>query len=98
MNVQTRKIGLNKGKRRIWLEGAILTDNGIKHGMRFNPVPVSNGLLIRIEDNGKRKIAGKPDRPIIDMTGATVTSAFDDGTKVVEVYAHPFGLLLKSQP
>lgn len=67
-----RKVGLNKGKARIWLEGNELISNGIEHGMRYNVMPVAGGLLIDIDPDGKRKIAGTAKRPIIDMSGRTV--------------------------
>lgn len=71
----TRKIGMNKGKNRIWLEGAVLTDHGIQHGMRFDVINSPNSLVILIDPDGKRKIAGKPDRPIIDMSAATIDNS-----------------------
>ena len=91
----TRKIGLNKGKRRIWLEGKVLTNAGINHGQRFDTE--TNGddnLLIIIDPAGDRKIAGKPDRPIIDMSAATITSAFSDDCHSVLVTATKAGLIL----
>jgi len=94
MTTVTRKIGLNKGKRRIWLEGAVLTDNHIHHGMRFNVVNYDNVLLILRKTDGKRKVAGKPERPIIDMSAATITNSFADDIKTVEVTEHRDGLKL----
>jgi len=88
MKQVTRKIGLNKGKRRIWLEGAVLTDNGINHGMRFNVVNQDNALVISIDPDGKRKIAGRVDRPVIDMSAATITDSFADDIKTVTVNPH----------
>ena len=85
MKTITRKIGLNKGKRRIWLEGAVLTSAGFKHGTRFNVVNTDNVLSIYADLNGKRKVAGKPGREIIDMTAATITASFADTVKVVEI-------------
>ena len=80
----TRKIGLNRGKRRIWLEGKVLTDNGIKHGMRFDIEHAHNRLTIMAGKNGQRKIAGTTDRPIIDMSGATITQSFADDVRTVD--------------
>ena len=94
MQKQTRKIGLNRGKRRIWLEGAILTDNGINHGQRFNVINSPNSLVIVIDPAGKRKIAGKANRPIIDMSGATITDSFSDVTQVVTVEKGRIGISL----
>lgn len=84
-----RKIGLNKGKRRIWLEGAVLRDAGFKHGMRFNVVNSDNVLSVYADLNGKRKIAGKPGREIIDMSAATITNSFGPEIVVVEVKKMP---------
>lgn len=80
----TRKIGTNRGKNRIWLEGAVLTDNGIYHGMRFNVISAPNSLVIAIAHDGKRKIAGKPGRPIIDMSAGTI-DACEFVSRVVRV-------------
>ena len=85
MNIITRKIGLNKGKRRIWLEGAVLSGNHIQHGMRFDVVNSHNRLVIVIKTDGKRKVSGNPARPVIDMSAATITNSFDDTIKVVSV-------------
>jgi DNA (cytosine-5)-methyltransferase 1 len=95
MAIFERNIGLNKGKRRLWLEGAVLTENGINHGHRFDVV--SNGdnhLVIHINPDGKRKIAGKPARPIIDMSAATITNAFNDSIKRVTVQPISNGLVI----
>ena len=73
--MHTRKIGTNKGKPRIWLEGKELTAFGIRHGMRWNVTVAPNTIVIEVDANGKRKIAGTPQRPIIDMTGRTVIGA-----------------------
>lgn len=39
----TRKIGLNRGKPRLWLEGKILDDNGFKHGTVWDAVVFPEG-------------------------------------------------------
>ena len=82
MNKQyTRKIGMNRGKVRLWLEGAILNTSGFKHGDRFDLV--NNGTTIVITNNpdGKRKIAGKPGREIIDRSASTITASFPTAKK-----------------
>lgn len=69
-----RKIGLNRGKPRLWIEGKALVDAGLDHGNRWNLVPLSEtSFAIVGTPEGKRKIAGKPGRPIIDIVGATVS-------------------------
>lgn len=68
----TRKIGQNRGKPRLWLEGAILTAAGFRRGDAWSLVTHSDGFAIVADKNGKRKIAGTVSRPIVDITGASL--------------------------
>lgn len=74
----TRNIGTNKGKPRLWIEGKALVEAGLDHGARWVLVASPRGFNIvqagPSEDRKTRKIAGKPGRPIIDITGATLTN------------------------
>lgn len=70
----TRKVGSNRGKPRLWIEGKILIDAGLDHGQRWDLVPTDDGFKIVNNPSGKRKVAGKPGRPIIDITGSTLGS------------------------
>lgn len=71
----TRKIGKNKGKARLWIEGAFLIESGFNHGTKFD-VEVKEGKLIyRFNFDGKRKVAGNPSRPIIDTMGKVLEEA-----------------------
>jgi len=95
----TRKIGMNRGKPRIWLEGAVLTNANIHHGMRFDIVNSPNSLVIVCKVDGKRKIAGKPNRPIIDMSAGTITaSEFISKIVKVEKGKHPRTLVITGLP
>jgi hypothetical protein len=62
----TRKLGSNRGKTRLWLEGNILENQGWTTGDRFDVVMIDGVLKYAKNPNGKRKVAGKPGRPIID--------------------------------
>jgi len=62
----TRKLGSNRGKTRLWLEGDILSSHGWHTGDRFDVVMIDGVLKYAKNPNGKRKVAGKPGRPIID--------------------------------
>jgi hypothetical protein len=62
----TRKLGSNRGKTRLWLEGNILSSQGWYTGDRFDVVMIDGVLKYAKNPNGKRKVAGKPGRPIID--------------------------------
>jgi hypothetical protein len=70
----TRKLGSNRGKTRLWLEGAILENHGWTTGDRFDVILIDGVLKYAKNPNGKRKVAGKPGRPIID----TNTNAISD--------------------
>lgn len=70
----TRKLGANRGKTRLWLEGAILENQGWHTGDRFDVILIDGVLKYAKHSNGKRKVAGKPGRPIID----TNTNALSD--------------------
>ena len=56
MNI-IRKIGKNRGVSRLWIEGKSLASSGWSRGQRFDVVA---------NTDGKRKVAGTADRPIID--------------------------------
>lgn len=70
----TRKLGSNRGKTRLWLEGNILANHGWTTGDKFDVVMIDGVLKYAKNTNGKRKVAGKPGRPIID----TNTNAISD--------------------
>ena len=70
----TRKLGANRGKTRLWLEGAILSTHGWTTGAKFDVILIDGVLKYVKNPNGKRKVAGKPGRPIID----TNTNAISD--------------------
>ena len=70
----TRKLGSNRGKTRLWLEGNILENQGWHTGDRFDVVWIDGVLKYAKNPNGKRKVAGKIGRPIID----TNTNAISD--------------------
>tara|TARA_R110000803_G_scaffold60838_3_gene120348 strand:+ start:1325 stop:1672 length:348 start_codon:yes stop_codon:yes gene_type:complete len=95
-------IGKNKGKARLWMEKGVLTDSGIHHGDRFNVTYIDGYftnigyvkpvLLIEVNPNGKRKVSGKLDRPIIDMTAKTLQPLFEIGDRA-RIYSKGEGVL-----
>lgn len=77
----TRNIGKNRGKPRLWLEGAILTESGFKHGQRWHLMRYDDGTLnLIIVEAGSRRVAGTPERPIIDINNGTMLAGL--GPKV----------------
>ena len=77
MKTKQRNIGVNRGRPRLWLEGAILTESGFNHGDRFNVTNEPDRIIIKNDPEGKRKIAGKSDRPIIDIIGKVIENSLD---------------------
>lgn len=84
----TRKIGLNRGKLRLWLEGTILKDNGFEHKAPWyigTQQDSKLGLVVDLvvdKKDGDRLIAGTPDRPIIDVNSGSVLEGFEAGDEV----------------
>lgn len=77
MATYTRNIGRNRGRPRLWLEKAILTDNGFSHGQQFKVINEKDRMIIQLDPMGDRKVAGKPDRPVIDMAGKVLERSFN---------------------
>jgi DNA (cytosine-5)-methyltransferase 1 len=76
-NTYTRKIGQNRGKPRLWLEGSILLDHGFHHGCSWEAVRVSpDELRLKAGPLGGRKVAGTVDRPIIDINSGAILEGF----------------------
>ena len=42
----TRKVGSNRGKPRLWIEGKLLIDAGLDHGQRWDIVQTDEGLRL----------------------------------------------------
>lgn len=83
MVTATIKIGENKGKRRIWLEGKRLLGAGFVGGTTYK-CEVSEGLIRLSLPGEDRKVTGRPDgKPIIDIIGRDVEAAFPTGSHVV---------------
>ena len=72
------KIGTSKKipKSRLWLEGARLIEAGFAHGTRYGVRETLSGIVISAHALGNRRVAGTPERPIIDITGAIIRDNF----------------------
>jgi len=77
---KTHKIGENRGKRRIWLDGKALTDAGFTPGSVYSCERGEGFLRLCIPakaDLPLRKVSGRPTgKPIIDIIGRDVVAAF----------------------
>lgn len=87
----TRQLGSNRGKARLWLERAILANAGWKKGDRFNCRFESGKVIYEKDDDGTRAVAGGEGRPVIDTNTDKLSESLggaSKGTKLnVEVTA-----------
>jgi hypothetical protein len=93
----TRKVGLNRGKRRLWLEGAVLANSGFARGTEWILSVVGETMLIDAIPEGNRKVAGTEDRPIIDINSERIFTelGWHNGDEV-HVFCSSFGHLVIS--
>jgi len=68
-----RKIGSNRGKARLWIEGVALSSQDWKAGDRFDIKWLNESIVITKNPEGSRKISGTPHRPIIDTNTDKIT-------------------------
>ena len=50
---------LNKGRARVWVESSKLVDYGFKRGEPITITHNADDITIRLDSNGKRKVAGR---------------------------------------
>ncbi len=100
METATRKIGRNRGKPRLWIEGEILNRAGFSHGTEWQLLGATDGLTLQTSEALEvvgvrvRRVAGTPARPVIDIAGASlgdigkaehVTLEFEPGSGLIKV-------------
>jgi hypothetical protein len=93
--IQKYTVRANKGRARIWIEGARLLAAGFERGAFYvaAPTPDDEALyLILLSDpetyagEGKlKKVSGKGERPVIDLSGSGC-GPFSTGDRVVITY------------
>lgn len=87
MQTFTLKSGTNKGNRRIWIEGNRLLDCGLARGTALYRLMHDDGMVLTTAPSTSRDpkakrhtIAGKADRPILDLCGKWVSDFVGDHT------------------
>jgi DNA (cytosine-5)-methyltransferase 1 len=87
------KIGTNKGKRRIWIDGRKLAEAGFTPGTTYHCYAEPGRIVLSIEhlmgmgDGRTRKVSGRPDgKPIVDMLGRDVERAFPSAAAVIAAF------------
>lgn len=89
---QRYEVRANRGKPRIWLEGKRLDHAGFTVGARYNLDVVGGLIRMRLAEDGARKVSGKGERPIVDLSGRSC-EPYTTGDPVLVEY-HPSGLVL----
>ena len=86
----TLRSGMNKGNRRIWIEGKRIAALGFAKGVRLSRKMLRDGSmeLYLVPEGwhwtGKRHaVAGTADRPIIDMSGKWVTEFMGSAERLI---------------
>lgn len=114
MNKQLTVIGTNHGKNvsRIWIEGRRLTNAGFVVGARYHrerirlhdneDVTGPDYIRLTLSREGKYKVSGKGDKPVIDISGGIVREVFpasgeDTSRQMVEVI-YEKGVITIQQP
>jgi DNA (cytosine-5)-methyltransferase 1 len=105
------KIGTNRGRRRIWLDGRRLADAGFVGGTVYECLVRRGEIVCTIPEPGdrepiapppagatvgQRKVTGRPDgKPIIDISGKAVETAFP-AAETVKVRFEPGRITITS--
>ena len=75
-----RKLGANKGKTRLWIEGKLLSESNWNRGDAFDVIWLDGVLRYIKNPNGSRKVAGTEARPIIDTNTDKLASTLHAST------------------
>lgn len=87
-NVVYRKVGVHKGKKRIWLEGQKLASQGIEPGMRFSLVTNDDNKVLKIVfcDDGKRVVSRRKHKdfylPVMDIRADDIEAVFGQAERI----------------
>ena len=80
--IKNFKVGQNKGRSRVWLDGLYLNDYGFKRGVKYTTTIKDDAIVLLVDQDGSRKVAGKGDKPIIDLCNNNITNLFSDFERV----------------
>lgn len=96
----TYKIGLNRGRRRIWLDGKPLTACGFLGGVTYSLTVAKGKMVLTLVDRPQaqqRRVTGRPTgKPLVDISGATVDAAFGPEVGRIAVKFEPGVITIKA--
>ena len=73
-------------RSRVWMEGKRLATHGFGAGRRYKRTITANTIVLNADDGGTLAVSGYENRPIIDMSGDAIASAFAGHAKVTATY------------
>jgi len=71
---------------RVWIEGNRLVAAGFTVGMRYNLTEADGQLILTLASDGQRKVSGKGEKPIVDITGDLIRRVFANRPTVTVEY------------
>lgn len=90
MNTTTvSKVGENRGRTRVWLEGSRLLASGFNHKTAYSVTYHAGRVDLSTTEaaEGVRYVAGSPERPVIDLCAAKVGAALGKCERVAITWA-----------
>jgi len=99
MQIIERKIGQNRGRARVWLEGKFLTAAGWTRGTRYDVCTTAGQIVLSRSPNGARKVCGKTGKhPIIDVCNQQLAEILaPSGRVIVDVLYDHIVITLKQE-
>ena len=98
---RTYKVGLSKGKRRVWIDGAPLSAHGFVGGASYHCTAAAGVITLSLapmDGATVRKVTGRPDgKPIVDIVGRTVDTALASDVTRVRVAFHAGIITIKGE-
>jgi len=83
------KLGTNRDKPRVWIEGKHLDRAGFAPGSRFRATFTKDLIVLELSDDGDRTVSGRnrdgKALPIIDINAGQITEALGDDTARIAV-------------
>lgn len=94
------KLGTNKGlqRSRVWIEGKRLTESGFYRGALYNREYGKTSIILTLSESGSLRVSGKADKPIIDMTGKSVSLWFEGYESAFVYYARNQIIIKRGEP
>lgn len=91
--MQTRNIGTNRGRPRLWIEGAILDAACLTRGRLYTVEQTGSGFVLVASARGERRVSGKTkdgrDVPIVDIATPALLAPLVAAGGRVQLVAEP---------